>query len=673
MAVTGISANRLELLQIANSVAQEKNIDREIVIEALEEAIQKGAKSRYGAHHDIRAKIDPKTGELALTRHVTIVEDDWQPEDELEEFNDSAMVRLTDASKRDPEAVVGKEYVEELPPFEFGRVQTQMARQVITGKVREAERANQYEEFKDRVGEIVNGTVKRVEYGNTIVDLGRGEGIMRRDQSIPREVFNIGDRIRTYIYDVRPEAKGPQVMLSRAHPGFMAKLFAQEVPEVYDGVIEIRAAARDAGSRAKMAVLSNDSSIDPVGACVGMRGSRVQAVVAELQGEKIDIIQWNPDEPTFIVNALAPAEVDDDVAVLDALDRAVDDLADAVLELFVLVGALGVTDLAGHDLAGHLGLHPAELERRQVLDVFLADKGFRIALGGVGQADHGGVVELFQLVFRLPVIGHDGDVTRQGHFARLDVDLGADVVMGTVARLGALLDRFLDRLDDDLLVDVLFARDRIGDRQQFESVRGNAGYSHGLVLGLFRVVITGGALFGTRLHQFVGQHQFGVDQPGEGNEGGVLLPFQIHGDMVAVGPGDHALEPLAALDHAVAFQPRLKALEQVEIRQAGQGAIDAGRGHFQQIFAGDRVGGVEHLRHGAAQAGAFLDGDVVIRRALGHDLQPPAQGAAHQTHAHDVEAEALGHGFDQLQQLAVFGGLGLQGHSLAGHHAGAGG
>ncbi|WP_295175194.1 transcription termination factor NusA [uncultured Brevundimonas sp.] len=309
MAVTGISANRLELLQIADAVAREKNIEREIVIEAIEEAIQKGAKSRYGAHHDIRAKIDHKTGELSLTRHVTIVEDDWMPEDELEEFNDSAMVRLKDASKRDPEAVVGKEYVENLPPFEFGRVQTQMARQVVTGKVREAERANQYEEFKDRVGEIVNGTVKRVEYGNTIVDLGRGEGVMRRDQSIPREVFNIGDRIRTYIYDVRPEAKGPQVMLSRAHPGFMAKLFAQEVPEVYDGVIEIRAAARDSGSRAKMAVLSNDSSIDPVGACVGMRGSRVQAVVAELQGEKIDIIQWNPDEPTFIVNALAPAEV----------------------------------------------------------------------------------------------------------------------------------------------------------------------------------------------------------------------------------------------------------------------------------------------------------------------------------------------------------------------------
>ena len=309
MAVAGVSANRLELLTIADAVAREKNIDKEIVVEAIEEAIQKGAKSRYGAHHDIRAKIDIKSGEMALTRHVTIVADDWQPEDELEEFNDSAMVRLTDASKRDPDAFVGKEYIENLPPFEFGRVQTQMARQVVTGKVRDAERANQYEEFKDRVGEIVNGTVKRVEYGNTVVDLGRGEGIMRRNDSIPREVFNIGDRIRTYIYDVRAEAKGPQVMLSRSHPGFMAKLFAQEVPEVYDGVIEIRAAARDAGSRAKMAVLSNDSSIDPVGACVGMRGSRVQAVVAELQGEKIDIIQWNPDEPTFIVNALAPAEV----------------------------------------------------------------------------------------------------------------------------------------------------------------------------------------------------------------------------------------------------------------------------------------------------------------------------------------------------------------------------
>ena len=301
---TGISANRLELLQIADAVAREKSIEKEIVIEAIEEAMQKGAKSRYGNEHDIRASIDVKTGELTLKRVVTVVTDDEEIGEE-----DVGKVRLTVALRRYPDAGVGSVYEEILPPFEFGRVQTQMARQVVTHKVREAERERQFEEFKDRAGDIVNGVVKRVEYGNTVVDLGRGEGIMRRDQSIPREMFNVGDRIRCYIYDVRREAKGPQIMLSRAHPGFMAKLFAQEVPEVYDGVIEIRACARDPGSRAKMAVLSNDNSIDPVGACVGMRGSRVQAVVAELQGEKIDIIQWNPDEPTFIVNALAPAEV----------------------------------------------------------------------------------------------------------------------------------------------------------------------------------------------------------------------------------------------------------------------------------------------------------------------------------------------------------------------------
>jgi N utilization substance protein A len=301
--LTGVSANRLELLQIADAVAREKSIEREVVIEAIEEAIQKAARTRYGAEHDIRVHIDPKTGETEITRVVTVVPDD------LEEINDYAHRRLSDALKTDKDAVVDKTYVETLPPFEFGRVQTQMARQVVTGKVREAERERQYEEFKDRVGEIVNGVAKRVEYGNVIVDLGRGEGIMRRDQSIPREAFQVGDRVRAYIYDVRRETKGPQIMLSRAHGGFMAKLFAQEVPEVYDGVIEIRAVARDPGSRAKMAVVSNDSSIDPVGACVGMRGSRVQAVVAELQGEKIDIIQWNPDEATFLVNALAPAEV----------------------------------------------------------------------------------------------------------------------------------------------------------------------------------------------------------------------------------------------------------------------------------------------------------------------------------------------------------------------------
>src|SRR5579872_6572689 len=303
MSVTGISANRQELLQIADAVAREKSIDKEIVIEAIEEAIQKAARTRYGAEHDIRVTIDPKSGETTIKRFVTVVEDD------AEEVNDYAQKRLTDALHDDKEAEIGKTYVEILPPFEFGRVQTQTARQVVTGKVREAERERQHEEFKDRVGEIVNGVAKRVEYGNVIVDLGRGEGIMRRDQSIPREAFQVGDRVRSYIYDVRRETKGPQIMLSRAHGGFMAKLFAQEVPEVYDGVIEIRAIARDPGSRAKMAVVSNDSSIDPVGACVGMRGSRVQAVVNELQGEKIDIIPWSSDSATFIVNALQPAEV----------------------------------------------------------------------------------------------------------------------------------------------------------------------------------------------------------------------------------------------------------------------------------------------------------------------------------------------------------------------------
>ncbi|MBA4012916.1 MAG: transcription termination/antitermination protein NusA [Phenylobacterium sp.] len=323
MSLTGISANRLELLQIAEAVAREKSIDKEVVIEAIEEAIQKGARARYGAEHDIRVRIDPKTGETTVKRVITVIDDEavFEGEDGVPE-EPVGVRRLADALRSDKDAFVGKIYEEILPPFEFGRVQTQMARQVVTGKVREAERERQYEEFKDRVGEIVNGVVKRVEYGNTVVDLGRGEGIMRRDQSIPRENFNIGDRIRCYIYDVRRETKGPQILLSRAHGGFMAKLFAQEVPEVYDGVIEIRAVARDPGSRAKMAVVSNDSSIDPVGACVGMRGSRVQAVVAELQGEKIDIIQWSQDEATFIVNGLAPAEVSK--VVMDEEDERVE-------------------------------------------------------------------------------------------------------------------------------------------------------------------------------------------------------------------------------------------------------------------------------------------------------------------------------------------------------------
>src|SRR6201985_1975736 len=295
-----VSANRLELLQIADAVAREKVIDREIVLAAMADAIQKAARSRYGTESNIRADINPKTGEIRLQRLLEVVE-------KAEDYSREIPLEL--ARDRNPDAALGDFIADPLPPMDFGRIAAQSAKQVIVQKVREAERDRQFDEFKDRVGEIVNGTVKRVEYGNVIVDLGRGEGIMRRDQSIPRESSESGDRIRSYIYDVRTETKGPQIMLSRAHGGFMAKLFAQEVPEVYDGVIEIRAVARDPGSRAKMAVISNDSSIDPVGACVGMRGSRVQAVVAELQGEKIDIIQWSPDEATFLVNALAPAEV----------------------------------------------------------------------------------------------------------------------------------------------------------------------------------------------------------------------------------------------------------------------------------------------------------------------------------------------------------------------------
>jgi N utilization substance protein A len=300
MAMAGISANRLELLQIADAVAREKTIDKKIVIEAMEDAIQKAAKSRYGAENDIRCEIDPKTGEAKLTRVLAVV-------DVVE--NDATQVTVEDAKKRNPDAKVGDMLAETLPPLEFGRVAAQNAKQVIVQKVREAERDRQFAEFKDRVGDTANGTVKRVEYGNVIVDLGRAEGIIRRDEMIPRENVRLGDRIRAFIYEVRREQRGPQIFLTRARPEFMSALFRAEVPEIYDGVVEIKSVARDPGSRAKIAVISKDSSIDPVGACVGMRGARVQAVVNELQGEKVDIIQWNPDAASFIVNALAPAEV----------------------------------------------------------------------------------------------------------------------------------------------------------------------------------------------------------------------------------------------------------------------------------------------------------------------------------------------------------------------------
>jgi transcription termination/antitermination protein NusA len=295
-----VSANKLELLQIAEAVAREKAIDRKIVLGAMEDAIAKAARSRYGSETEVRAEIDPKSGELHLSRHMLVVETVENP---------AIQISLEDARRRHPAAQIGDTIADPLPPLEYGRIAAQSAKQVIVQKVREAERDRQYDEYKDRIGDIVNGIVKRVEYGNVVVDLGRGEAIVRRDEMLPREVFRNGDRIRAYIYDVRREQRGPQIFLSRTHPQFMSKLFTQEVPEIYDGIVEVKSVARDPGSRAKIAVVSRDSSVDPVGACVGMRGSRVQAVVNELQGEKIDIIPWSQDIATFVVNALAPAEV----------------------------------------------------------------------------------------------------------------------------------------------------------------------------------------------------------------------------------------------------------------------------------------------------------------------------------------------------------------------------
>ncbi len=291
---------RLELLQVADAVAREKSIDRDEVLQAMEQAIQKAGRSKYGHEHDIRAHIDRKTGEIKLQRYREVA-------DPVE--NEVTQLTVADARHRTPDAAVGEFLVDDLPPIDFGRIAAQTAKQVIVQKVREAERKRQYDEYKDRKNEIVNGLVKRVEFGNVTVDLGRAEGLLRRDECLPRETFRNGDRVRALIVDVREEPRGPQIFLSRTANDFMAKLFGQEVPEIYDGIIEIKSVARDPGSRAKSAVVSNDSSIDPVGACVGMRGSRVQAVVGELQGEKIDIIPWSSDAATFVVNALAPAEV----------------------------------------------------------------------------------------------------------------------------------------------------------------------------------------------------------------------------------------------------------------------------------------------------------------------------------------------------------------------------
>ena len=300
MAIT--SANQLELLQTAEAVAREKMIDPSLVLEAMEESLARAAKSRYGAEMDICVSIDRKTGRATFTRVRTVVEDQ-----ELENYQAELTVEQARQYLETPS--VGDQFIEEIPPVDLGRIAAQSAKQVILQKVREAEREKQYEEFKDRAGTIINGQVKREEYGNVIVDVGRGEAVLRRNEKIARESYRPNDRIRCYIREVRRENRGPQIFLSRTDPQFMAELFKMEVPEIYEGIIEIKSVARDPGSRAKIAVLTHDNSIDPVGACVGMRGSRVQAVVNELQGEKIDIIPWNEDQPTFLVNALQPAEV----------------------------------------------------------------------------------------------------------------------------------------------------------------------------------------------------------------------------------------------------------------------------------------------------------------------------------------------------------------------------
>lgn len=308
----------MEILQVADAVAREKNIDREEVVQAMEEAIQKAARSKYGVENDIRAQISRSNGVISLHRYREVVADDA----EIEEGDTSRIIFLAEAKQIQKDVAVGDFLIDDLPPLDFGRVAAQTAKQVINQKVRESVRAREFEEYQDRAGDIVNGTVKRVDFGNIVVDLGRAEGVIRREEGIPRERLKMGDRVRAYVMDVRREVRGPQIFLSRTHPEFMAKLFKQEVPEIYDGNIQIMAVARDPGSRAKIAVFAKDSSIDPVGACVGVRGARVQAVVQELQGEKVDIVPWSPDMATFIVNALAPAAVSK--VVMDEEERRID-------------------------------------------------------------------------------------------------------------------------------------------------------------------------------------------------------------------------------------------------------------------------------------------------------------------------------------------------------------
>lgn len=411
---TGVHV-RPELLSVADTVARDKGIHRDEVLEAMEEAIQRAGRSKYGQEHDIRAHIDRNTGEISLARYLEVV-----VAEELE--NDFTQITLKRAQRKNKEAQLGEFIVDPLPPIDFGRIAAQTAKQVIVQKVRDAERKRQFAEFKDRIGEVINGTVKRIEYGNVIVDLGRGEALLRRDETIPREHFNTGDRVRALILDVREESRGPQIFLSRTHPDFMSKLFVQEVPEIYDGIIEIMAAARDPGSRAKIAVISHDSSIDPVGPCIGMRGSRVQAVVGELQGEKIDIIQHSTDQATFIVNALAPAEV---MKVILDEEKNIIEVVVPDDQLSLAIGRRGQNVRLASQLSGwniDILTEAEESERRQ-LDFVTRTKMFVDALDVDDVIAHLLVTEGFTTIEEVAFVPVEELATIEG----FDEDVGAEL------------------------------------------------------------------------------------------------------------------------------------------------------------------------------------------------------------------------------------------------------
>ena len=295
--------DKQELLRIVDSVANEKSIDKELILSSMEMAIQRAAYNKFGFENSIEATINRENGSIKIHKVLEVVE---KVEDPIKEIT-LKEAELID--KKNKTLKVGDKIYEELPQIDFGRIAAQSAKQVISQKVREAEKNRQYEDFKDKQGQILSGIIKRVEYGNVIVDLGKAEGIIRKEELIQREILKNGDRVKAYCHEVKQDIRGHQIFLSRAHPQFLARLFFQEVPEIYEGVIEIKSVARDPGSRAKICVNSKDSSLDPVGACVGMRGSRVQTVVNELQGEKIDIIKWTEDLPTLVAESLSPAEI----------------------------------------------------------------------------------------------------------------------------------------------------------------------------------------------------------------------------------------------------------------------------------------------------------------------------------------------------------------------------